>query len=111
MKPTKQQVLDEPAGPRLDAWFCKYVLGNKFKSHLNPFYPSTNIYHAMEGVEKWKKTMTRSGILGNCFMVSVNHFIWHNHTFISDNIEDVLFNLNPLNLTRALLLWAIEKDK
>ena len=107
MKPTKQQILDEPAGPRLDAWFCKYVLGNKFKSHLNPFYPSSNIAHAMEGVEKYRKRIfLEIRILPGIVYCGIYPNNPGEFPFIFSKAETL-----ELAITRALLLWAIEKDK
>jgi len=33
MKPTKQQILNEPAGPRIDAWFAKLVMGWRLEEY------------------------------------------------------------------------------
>ena len=124
MKPTKQQILDEPAGPRLDAWFCEHIFGwpedriilTDEGVQLKPEYiwkaPSTNIYHAMEGVEKWKHGNVSSNYQ-NEFPRFLAQVLDVSLYLVSplEAITDIFFRLTPLATTRALLLWAIEKDK
>ena len=107
-KPTKEQVLNEPAGPRIDAWFAEFVMGwkklpTKYMytlpngKHKSYFRPSTNISHAMMGVEKYKDL----GIeLVWCKDIK-NWSVW----FGGRNVLDYIYaNTLELAITRALIL-------
>ena len=139
MKPTKQMIENEPAGPRIDAWFCELVMGWKLwtrqsefgdeylcwhergeKDYIKPgkyicvedsFRPSTNIAHAIEGVE----IANNNGLWG--WIERPIFLNWH-VTFAKgkgeiDDVIDYHAEAKELSLaiTKALLLWAIEKDK
>jgi len=114
-KPTKEQTLNEPAGPRIDGWFAEFVMGWKDFESINKwqrppdkdgyfkytkksdFKPSTNISHAMMGVEKYKHL----GIeLVWCEDIK-NWSVW----FGGRNVLDYIYaNTLELAITRALIL-------
>ena len=110
-KPTKEQALNEPAGPRINGWFAEFVMGWKkdrngrwweedgyyIKYSIDGFNPSTNISHAMMGVEKYKHL----GIeLAWCEDIK-NWSVW----FGGRNVLDYIYaNTLELAITRALIL-------
>ena len=130
-KPTKEQVEVEPEGPRIDAWFAIWVMEwvafttdkngyvfrpNTIRANLL-FKPSTNIVHAMEGVEKILERDKHNESIESVSLV------WPGHTGNGSKIW--LFNISsytktmiqceaetaPLAITRALILWALEKGE
>ena len=117
MKPTKQMIENEPKGPRIDAWFAELVMkwkkclysvhdwewvdsdGNK-KYSFSDFEPSTNIAHAMEGVEQ--------------FEIFLLYWIKKENLWICviyDPWIETTAKTKELAITRARLLWAIEKEE
>ena len=117
MKPTKQMIENEPAGPKIDAWFAELVMEWDMETidfWCDPLYgwkPSSNIAHAMEGVEIANKNGLWVWIERPIFLN------WH-VTFAKgkgeiDDVIDYHAEAKELSLaiTKALLLWAIEKDK
>jgi len=116
IKPTKEQALNEPAGPRIDGWFAEFVMkwhkrelprtiinGGNYLVWTEPgidideFNPSTNISHAIMGVEKYKHL----GIeLVWCEDIK-NWSVW----FGGRNVLDYIYaNTLELAITRALIL-------
>lgn len=124
-KPTAEQVRNEPAGPRLDAWASQYVEGvGEYVEHvhdlgtqhliktctgqlfLTPAYSSgTNPGSAWVLVEAIKKTKPRVQ--------------WHFLTELLQLTEKhkplggmpSIFGLNPWNITRAAILAKLEEGK
>ena len=130
------EIKDHPANACLDAVFCTEVMkwtkeeityhtdcgsqkgtswcdsaGNT-KYIFGDFKPSTNISHAMEGVEKWK----RQGE-GHDFAEILMEIMWPPLKWSVKNrhplavITDLLLKLDALYLTRALILWAMGEGK
>ena len=103
MKPTKQQILDEPAGPKLDAWFDKLVMKRNredWELAIENYSPSTKIAHAMEGVEQ--------------FEIFLLYWIKKENLWICvvyDPRIETTAKTKELAITRARLLWAIEKEE
>ena len=130
MKPTKQMIENEPAGPRIDAWFAELIGGWKEKlwmhddecseSNLPPvkmwwdtkndmpkievwrFNPSSNISHAMAGVEIDENNNFHLCWNGKQWICQ----IWNHKNWVTGNDKT-----KELAVTKARLLWAIEKDK
>ena len=93
-----------PEGACLDALFIEKVLGWPPPESPNVGYfdwsPSTNIAHAMEGIEKVKQW--RGCVLEN--------MITNSWTFRFERIENTA-DRPELAITRALVMWAMEKEK
>jgi len=130
MKPTKQMIENEPAGPRLDALFHKYVMEKEVfipkawkswsslqmtKDEFGKTIPipkySSNISHAMAGMEKDINEPSKQFAGLDRFRVSVNNYIWECRYYNGKTMISATAETAPLAITRALLLWAIEKDK
>jgi len=129
-KPTKQMIEnEEKPSPKLDAWFAELVMGwrqrigkelyigfdefwwvnlrNEGIYIVEDFRPSTNIAHAMEGENLIKEPKDRYRYT-KCLDEIVNHD--RGKPFEYDYLFD-LIHATAHQRTRALLLWAIEKDK
>ena len=112
---------NEPAGPRIDAWFCELVMGwhkdKLWKSWANAhmgleysireFNPSSNIAHAIAGENLIKEPRDRYRYT-KCLDEIVNHD--RGKPFEYDYLFD-LIHATAHQRTRALLLWAIEKGE
>ena len=112
---TKEQIEKEPAGPRIDALFAELVMGwkeypdergwwltNDKKQQLKlKFNPSTNISHAMEGLNKH---IDEIRVFDMVYLPFVKR--WMIRTRFNNNFADD--EKLELAITRALLMWAVE---
>jgi len=77
------------------------------------FRPSSNIAQAMEGVQKWKDDPTPPEKLAEALFQSLDPPIFIN---IENRkwqylVEDILYRIDALSLTRALIMWAMGKGE
>lgn len=70
---------------------------------INDWYPSTNISHAMEGEEKVKELDQ-----GYRYIKQLSDIIHHDTGQWPNGF--MLVSANPHQRTRALILWALEKE-
>ena len=123
MKPTKQMIENEKKpSPKLDAWFAELVMEWDMETigfWCDPLYgwkPSSNIAHAMEGVDHLIKTnenihvhlLYHNSIKKWRFLIQVDYISWNGTGPEQAKAED---KEKELAITRALLLWAIEKEE
>ena len=90
---------------RLDCWIDKKGL---IQYWAHEWYPSANIAWAMEGWDKLKKAGNINDFAKAVGYLSVSI---HGEGEYCENINAtyLMFHLSALHLTRALVLWAMEK--
>jgi len=132
MKLTKEQVLNEPAGPRIDAVFAEVVMKYKVQFftekpsrwmntkqipeedmiNINEFNPSTNIAHAMEGENKLNSHENQGKYVGLLGKVLLHDLGLKDHQYpITLEWGFHLIHATPHQRCRALILWAMGKEE
>lgn len=119
---TKEEILNMPAGPEIDALFAEKVMGwhetnigltwerafywtdreGKRQRLVSNFNPSINISHAFEGEEKVKPNEMHR------YTKPLTDIIKHDTNFWPITFQ--LVHATPHQRTRALILWAMEKE-
>ena len=110
MKPTREQILNEPAGRAMDTWITRYV----FEETKSIRDYSSNIYYAWWVVERLKDlgykvmVLTTGDIIGDLWQFSVADF-YRQITFYDDKGGYANAETPSLAICRAALL-AVLKD-
>ena len=120
-----KDIATHPAEPCLDAMFAEKVVeyreyngmwldkNGKTQFSVFIFSPCSKIAHAMEGVQKWKDDPTPPEKLAEALFQSLDPPIFIN---IENRkwqylVEDILYRIDALSLTRALIMWAMGKGE
>lgn len=128
---TKEEILNMPAGSEINALFAELVMEwkkekyqgvwgesfywidsqNSMKHIGDCFCPSTNISHAFEGMKKWKEVgegHDLAEILIDLLWPPVELSTKGRHPLAV--VTDLLLKVDALAITRALILWATQKE-
>ena len=121
------EIKDHPANACLDALFATEVMGwvgppkhdcwygiGKVMYYVSQFNPSTNIAHAMEGVDIQKDIEWELGKEnGNYYFIIYSPYHGKEATTKDGwKIEvDLIAHTKELAITRALALWAMEREE
>lgn len=125
-------IRDHPANACLDSLYAEKVMGwekrkpdidrdiwadywsenNIYKCDTSDFHPSTNIAHAMQGVEKHREDIALQIRIDLsevwCDLGERKYDVYELHTY-TKGISQPINNLISLAITRALVLWAMRK--